>query len=33
MPGVIVILGWLRGELYELWNFGKSPGENFVNEP
>ncbi|NP_001346469.1 uncharacterized protein LOC100217036 precursor [Zea mays] len=31
--GVIVILGWLRGELYELWNFGKSPGENFVNEP
>ncbi|PWZ40064.1 Signal peptide peptidase-like 2 [Zea mays] len=30
---VIVILGWLRGELYELWNFGKSPAENFVNEP
>jgi len=33
MPGVIVILGWLRGELHELWNYGKSRAENLVNEP
>ncbi|OQU81829.1 signal peptide peptidase-like 2 isoform X1 [Sorghum bicolor] len=31
--GVIVILGWLRGELHELWNYGKSRAENLVNEP
>lgn len=33
MPGVIVILGWSRGELHELWNYGKSRAENLVNEP
>lgn len=22
--GLVVILGWLRGELYDLWNYGRS---------
>ncbi|XP_062182467.1 signal peptide peptidase-like 2 isoform X3 [Phragmites australis] len=31
--GVIVILGWVRGELHDLWNYGKSQTENLVDEP
>ncbi|KAK3120122.1 hypothetical protein QOZ80_9AG0682030 [Eleusine coracana subsp. coracana] len=31
--GVIVILGWLRGELHDLWNYGKIQTENLVDEP
>lgn len=31
--GVIFILGCVRGEVHELWNYGKGPAENLVNEP
>ncbi|KAL6838693.1 hypothetical protein ACP4OV_031407 [Aristida adscensionis] len=31
--GVIVLLGWLRGELHGLWNYGKIQTENLVDEP
>ncbi|OEL36617.1 Signal peptide peptidase-like 2 [Dichanthelium oligosanthes] len=31
--GLIVILGWVRGDLHDLWNYGKSPMENLVDEP
>ncbi|XP_062197227.1 signal peptide peptidase-like 2 isoform X1 [Phragmites australis] len=31
--GAIVILGWLRGELHDLWNYGKGQTENLIDEP
>ncbi|KAF0895485.1 hypothetical protein E2562_013581 [Oryza meyeriana var. granulata] len=31
--GLIVILGWLRGEHHDLWNYGRSQTENLIDEP
>ncbi|KAJ1275452.1 hypothetical protein BS78_05G136300 [Paspalum vaginatum] len=31
--GVIIIVGWVRGELHELWNYGKVQAEILVDEP
>jgi len=31
--GLIVILGWVRGDLHDLWNYGKGRTENVVDEP
>jgi len=33
VPGLIVILGWVRGDLHDLWNYGKGRTENVVDEP
>ncbi|PAN42402.1 hypothetical protein PAHAL_8G144200 [Panicum hallii] len=31
--GLIVILGWVRGDLHDLWNYGRRRTENVVDEP
>jgi signal peptide peptidase-like protein 2B len=31
--GLIVILGWVRGDLHDLWNYGRGRTENVVDEP
>ncbi|CAM0145611.1 unnamed protein product [Urochloa decumbens] len=31
--GLIVILGWVRGDLHDLWNYRKGRMENLVDEP
>jgi signal peptide peptidase-like protein 2B len=31
IPGLIVLLGWIRGELPHLWNYGRRR-ENFVDQ-
>ncbi|RLM57923.1 hypothetical protein C2845_PM18G06110 [Panicum miliaceum] len=33
IPGLIVILGWVRGDLHDLWNYGRGRTENVVDEP
>jgi signal peptide peptidase-like protein 2B len=31
VPGLIVVLGWIRGELPDLWNYGRR-SENLVEQ-